>query len=258
MNIFPSIGLKSGRCFCMRQGDLASAKQYDGDPVDMALSFAAAGAEWVHVVDIDGAQSEGMLQFEIIRSIVDATPLKVQAGGGIRNAETVQRLLDAGVQRVTIGSMSTKSKSEVIGWIRRFGSQNIILAFDIQHVDNEHEVMSQGWQCGSQQLLWDVLDAYEGSGLQSIVCTDTSKHGMMSGSNHDLYRKIKEHCPNIELLAAGGIDSVEDLLSLKEAGASGAVIGMALYEKRLNLAEAIESMEEPEDRKMLSNSATKM
>jgi len=245
MEIFPSIGLKDGKCVCLRQGDAGAARFYDIDPVEAAMDFAAAGANWVHIVDLDGAHSEKMHHFEAITRIVNETPLKVQAGGGVRDASVVESLLDIGVSRVVVGCMATRSKSEVMSWIKNFGAQNIILAFDIKYIDDEPEVLCNGWRSGSQQLLWDVLDAYDCSGIRSITCADTVRYGMLTGSNHDLYKKIREHWPELEILASGGIDSIADLMVLKnECRASGAIIGMALYEKRLDLIRAIGSVKQ--------------
>jgi phosphoribosylformimino-5-aminoimidazole carboxamide ribotide isomerase len=239
MEIFPAIDLKNGQCVRLTKGDFDTAKIYEADPLLQARKFADAGASWLHIVDLDGARDGEMKQINLITKIVKETPLKIQAGGGIRGATTIQKLLDAGVERVVIGSLAVKNKELVHEWIKQFGAQHITLAFDIEYADNEPEVLTQGWQSGSQQILWDVLDAYEGSGLQNILCTDVGRDGMLEGPNLMLYQEIEEYAPRLSVLASGGVTRLEDLVKLTTFNVAGVIIGKALYEGRIDLAEAI-------------------
>lgn len=243
MIIYPAIDLQHGQCVRLKQGDFAQATIYESDPLKMATTFAAAGAEWLHMVDLDGAKAGEMQQFELIERVAKSTTLKMQVGGGIRSEKTVRRLLDAGIARIVVGSLAVKNRALVQGWLREFGGDKIILAFDIKFHDGEPEILTHGWQSGSQQLLWDVLDAYAGSGLSSILCTDVSRDGMLEGTNHGLYKTIHERWPAIEILASGGVDGVQDLLDLAALGAAGAVVGKAIYEGRINLADAIRQVQ---------------
>jgi len=239
MEILPAIDLKTGQCVRLMQGDFDTAKIYEADPLLQARKFVAAGASWLHMVDLDGAKAGEMQQFDPIANVAKDTPLNIQAGGGIRNDRTIRRLLDAGVKRVVIGSLAVKNKTLVQGWLRQFGPEYITLAFDIRLTGDQPEILTHGWQSGSQQLLWDVLEAYEESGLKHILCTDVSRDGMLTGANHALYRSIRQRWPKLDILASGGVSNLDDLLELEKIGLSGAIVGKAIYENRIDLAEAI-------------------
>jgi phosphoribosylformimino-5-aminoimidazole carboxamide ribotide isomerase len=239
MIIYPAIDLKDGKCVRLKQGDFAQSTIYEADPLKMTEIFSAAGAEWLHMVDLDGAKAGEMQQFDLIARVVKNTELKIQVGGGIRSEKTVQRLLDAGVSRVVVGSLAVKNRNLVQGWLREFGGDKIVLAFDIRFQDGEPEIMTHGWQSGSQQLLWDVLDAYAESGLRSVLCTDVSRDGMLEGTNNALYQTMHERWPAIDVLASGGVSGLQDLLDLAKLGAAGAIVGKAIYEGRVDLADAI-------------------
>lgn len=242
MIIYPAIDLKNGQCVRLKQGDFDQATIYESDPVRQAEKFAAAGAEWLHVVDLDGAKAGEMLQFDLIARVAKSTRLKIQVGGGLRSEKTVKKLLDAGIARVVIGSLAVKNRNTVQAWLREFGGDKIILAFDIRYHDGEPEILTHGWQSGSQQLLWDTLEAYDGSGLKSVLCTDVSRDGMLEGTNNALYAAMRERWPGIDVLASGGVSNLQDLLDLARLGASGAIVGKAIYEGRVDLADAIKQV----------------
>lgn len=239
MLIFPAIDLQEGRCVRLVQGDFNQSKTYHTDPVQVAQGFAAAGASWIHIVDLDGARDGEMKQLAAIRRVAESTTLSIQSGGGIRSETAIQDMLDAGVSRVVIGSLAIEKRQEVRAWLKQFGPERIVLAFDVRDNGGEPEVVTQGWQSGTQQTLWDVLDAYEGSGLRTILCTDVGRDGMLQGPNETLYRMIIDKAPDIELLASGGVGSLDDILSLAKTGVAGAIVGKAIYEGKLDLAEAI-------------------
>ncbi|MDR3424242.1 MAG: 1-(5-phosphoribosyl)-5-[(5-phosphoribosylamino)methylideneamino]imidazole-4-carboxamide isomerase [Alphaproteobacteria bacterium] len=242
MEIFPAIDLKNGQCVRLTQGDFNTAKIYESDPLLQARKFAEAGATWLHMVDLDGARLGQMRQFDLIANLAKQTPLKIQVGGGIRDAETIEKLLESGVQRVVVGSLAVKDRQLVQTWLRQFGAEHVTLAFDIKYVDDQPEILTHGWQSGSQQLLWDILDAYEGSGLRNILCTDVSRDGMLAGVNNELYLSIQEHAPKLGVLASGGVSNIDDLLGLAKIGAAGVIVGKALYEGRVDLADAIQKV----------------
>jgi phosphoribosylformimino-5-aminoimidazole carboxamide ribotide isomerase len=240
MIIYPAIDLKDGHCVRLKQGDFDQATLYEADPLRQAGKFAEAGAEWLHMVDLDGAKAGEMLQFDLIARIAKHTKLKIQVGGGIRSDKTVKRLLEAGVARVVVGSLAVKNRAQTQGWLREFGGDKIILAFDIRYHDGQPEILTHGWQSGSQQLLWDVLDAYAHSGLKFVLCTDVSRDGMLGGANNALYAALHERWPMIDMLASGGVGGLQDILDLARLGAAGAIVGKAIYEGRVDLAEAIQ------------------
>ncbi len=242
MIIYPAIDLKDGQCVRLTQGDFATATIYESDPLKQAETFAAAGASWLHMVDLDGARAGEMQQFDLIAKIAAASPLKIQVGGGIRSDKTIERLLKAGVARVVIGSLAVKNRILVKEWLRAFGARHFVLAFDIRFQDGQPEILTQGWQHGSHQVLWDVLDAYDGIGLSDILCTDVGRDGMLAGANNELYQAIQGRVPNINVIASGGVSGLADVLALKKLGLQGVVIGKAIYEGRLDLAEALKQV----------------
>ena len=240
MEIFPAIDLKDGKCVRLTQGDFATAIIYEEDPVKQAQKFQDAGAKWLHMVDLDGARVGAMQQFDAIAKVVASTKLNVQVGGGIRDAAIVAKLLDAGVRRVIIGSLAVKDQKLVHDLFYQFGAKSIVLAFDVRMNDaGVPEILTHGWQSGSDISLWDILDSYMRLGLKTILCTDVSRDGMLEGSNHSLYRVIERRYPTLDILASGGVDGIDDLKALSELRLAGAITGKATYEKRIDLAEAI-------------------
>jgi phosphoribosylformimino-5-aminoimidazole carboxamide ribotide isomerase len=242
MIIYPAIDLKNGQCVRLTQGDFDTATIYESDPVRQAEKFAVAGAAWLHMVDLDGAKLGEMQQFDLIARVVAQSKMNVQVGGGIRGEKTIEKLLKAGVKRVVIGSLAVKNRALVKEWLRQFGAEHFVLAFDIRYHDGEPEILTHGWQSGSQQVLWDVLDAYDGCGLQNILCTDVSRDGMLAGANNDLYQAIKERTPQLTIIASGGVGSMDDILALHKMGLPGVVVGKAIYEGKLDLATAIQQV----------------
>lgn len=239
MILFPAIDLKGGQCVRLTQGDFDRTTIYEADPLKQAKTFADAGAEWMHMVDLDGARAGEMQQFDLIAAVAKQSPLKIQVGGGIRSDKIIERLLKTGVKRLVIGSLAVKNRALVKSWLQKFGAENLVLAFDIRFKDNEPEVLTHGWQSGSQQLLWDVLEFYDGSGLKNVLCTDVSRDGMLAGANNALYQAMQERWAGLNVLASGGVSGLDDLLELARLGVAGAVVGKAIYEGRINLAEAL-------------------
>jgi phosphoribosylformimino-5-aminoimidazole carboxamide ribotide isomerase len=240
MQIFPAIDLKDKQCVRLTQGDFSTAIVYHSDPLTQAQLFAQAGATWLHMVDLDGARTESMQQIDVITKVAQNLPLKLQVGGGIRQAETIDKLLAAGVTRVVIGSLAVKNQSAVQEWLRNFGPDRLVLAFDIRlDKQNEPEILTHGWQSGSNCSLWDVLKIYADSGLKTILCTDVSRDGMLSGTNHSLYTTLRQRWPHLDILASGGVSGLADLMQLAKLGLSGAIVGKAIYEGRVDLAAAI-------------------
>ena len=244
MDILPAIDLKNGLCVRLKQGAFDAVTVYEESPLRQAQIFAKEGAEWVHVVDLDGARTSKMKHLDLIADLARQIPLKIQVGGGIRNEETIEQLLSVNVERVVIGSLATKDRARVQRWITTFGPDKIVLAFDVRFKDEQPEVMTHGWQSGSQQLLWDVLDAYEQSGLKNILCTDVDRDGMMSGANVALYEAIHNHAPQLNVQASGGISTLNGVDALKNVPVAGAVIGKAFYENRLDLSTVIKQAKE--------------
>lgn len=240
MEIFPAIDLQGGQCVRLTRGDFGTARLYESDPIAQARRFAAAGTEWLHVVDLDGARDGKSRQGDIISRIANETSLRLQVGGGIRDADAIEILVDCGVERAIVGSLAAENPELVASWLGHFGPERVVLAFDVRlNAFGEPEVLTQGWKNKTGRSLWRLLEAYAGSDLKTIMCTDVDRDGMLTGSNTALYAALRDRWPSLNVLASGGVRDMTDLLELKHSGVAGAIIGKAIYEGRVNLADAI-------------------
>ncbi|MFA6279381.1 MAG: 1-(5-phosphoribosyl)-5-[(5-phosphoribosylamino)methylideneamino]imidazole-4-carboxamide isomerase [Bdellovibrionales bacterium] len=245
MILFPAIDLKDGACVRLAQGDFDAATHYAFDPVAQAKTFEDAGATWLHVVDLDGAKAGCVQQLSLITAITQQTALKVQVGGGIRRKEDITALLATGAARVIIGSLAIKQPALVRAWLDKFGGDKIVLAFDVLlNTTGLPEVVTEGWQEGSAHSLWNALDTYRGSDLKTILCTDVSRDGMMTGANRSLYAKIQQKRSDLFVLASGGVNTLDDVMALEAQRLGGAIIGKALYEGAIDLKAAIAATKE--------------
>lgn len=238
--IFPAIDLMDGGCVRLFKGDFNQRTDYATSPVEMAKGFAESGAEWVHVVDLDGAQSGHAEQAALIIEIAQETGLKVQTGGGIRDLSQIQRLLNGGVERVVIGSLAISNPEMVKYWMSELGPERITLALDV--MIDEHDVPRpavRGWTEESDKTLWHTIDSYLSSGLKNILVTDIAKDGVLEGSNIALYKKIRKNYPGLDLITSGGVGSLKDVKALKKLKPAGIIIGKALYEGKFNVKQAI-------------------
>lgn len=238
MLIYPAIDIRGGRCVRLSQGDFNAETRY-GDPVEQACRFAEAGAEWIHVVDLDGARAGEARQSALIGVIVEAAGVKVQCGGGVRSADDVAALLDLGVARVVIGSAAVKRPEEVARWIARFGAEKICAAFDARPSADGFMVAAEGWTQASGVALDAAIVQFPRGTLRHALITDVSRDGMLAWPNTALYVSLKAQFPDLAVQASGGVAALADLDALAAAGADGAVIGRALYENRFTLEEAL-------------------
>lgn len=238
MLIYPAIDLKDGRCVRLAQGNFDAETRY-GDPVEQACLFAEAGAEWIHVVDLDGARAGGARQSALIGVIVEASRVKVQCGGGVRSADDVAALLDLGVARVVAGSAAVKRPEDVLVWLESFGPERICAAFDVRQSPRGFTVATEGWTEASGVTLDEAIGRYSGGGLRHTLITDVSRDGMLGGPNTALYAGLAKRLPDLCIQASGGVAALADLETLENAGAAGAIVGRALYEKRFTLEDAL-------------------
>ncbi len=240
MEIYPAIDLRAGQCVRLLKGDFNQATHYHDDPLAMADDFAAQGAKWLHVIDLDGAEQGKTQQSKIIKKIVRHTDLLVQVGGGIRKTDHIKQLLDSGASRVIIGSLAVSAPDTVMKWFKQFGSEHIVLALDIRyHTDKQPYIATHGWQDLSDIKLFDLIAQYQSAGLKHILCTDIDRDGTLEGPNLNLYHSLTEQFPELHLQASGGIGQLSDLEKLRRIPAAGAIVGRALYEKKFTLQEAL-------------------
>jgi len=199
-----------------------SPRNYDADPVEVARGYAAAGAKWMHIVDLDGAKNGHAEQSELILKIANSANIKVQTGGGLRELGQIQKLLNGGVDRVVIGSLAVTNPQMVKHWIRELGPDAICIALDVnQGDDGEYRPATKGWTEASDKTLWDVID------------------GMQKGGNVDLYNRIQTEFPTLDLITSGGVGTLDHVKQLKAIDPYGVIIGKALYEGAFTLGDAI-------------------
>lgn len=238
--IIPAIDLMDGRCVRLYKGSFDNKTEYEDDPLDVARDYARSGAEWVHVVDLDGAKNQAASQLDLIGQLADTAGIKIQSGGGIRDLSTVKRLLDSGVERVIIGSLAVKRPIMVRHWIDEFGPERIVLAFDVNIDDRGVAYPAiKGWTETVDTPFFEILDGYAESGLKTILVTDIGRDGVGGGGNTILYRKIQMNYPTLNLMTSGGVGTLDHVRELKDCNPYGIVVGKALYDGNFSLAEAI-------------------
>ncbi|MGO1246829.1 MAG: 1-(5-phosphoribosyl)-5-[(5-phosphoribosylamino)methylideneamino]imidazole-4-carboxamide isomerase [Oceanisphaera sp.] len=238
--IIPAIDLIGGKVVRLYQGDYQQKTEYTASAQQQFDLYVAEGATQLHLVDLDGAKDSSQRQLDIIKDLVQNTPVPVQIGGGIRSEQDVKDLLDIGVQRVVIGSTAVKDPEMVAGWIKQYGPDRIVLALDINiTADGEKKIAIAGWQEDSGITIEVLLEHYLPAGLCHVLCTDISKDGTLTGSNVALYRELAARYPTILWQASGGIGNIDDIKALTNTGVAGVILGRSLLEGKFTVKEAI-------------------
>jgi phosphoribosylformimino-5-aminoimidazole carboxamide ribotide isomerase len=234
MILYPAMDLMGGRVVRLAQGRFEDATTYPADPAEALAAFAEAGATWAHVVDLDGARAGAPVQHDLLAELARSAPLKLQVAGGFRTREQLARMFDAGVGRVVIGSLAVKQPQIVRSFFEEYGGERVTLSLDVRIVDGVPLVATAGWTEDSGLSLWDVAARFPQA--RHLLLTDIGRDGMLGGPNFRLLEEALHHLPNLEVQASGGVSSLEDLARLNTAGA---IVGKALWEGRIDLAEAI-------------------
>jgi len=233
MIIFPAIDLVQGKAVRLFKGDYARMTVYDDDPLNTARKFEAAGARHIHMVDLEGARDGGTPNFDAVRRVTDNTGLFVEIGGGIRDMEVVERYLSVGVRRVILGTAAISNESFAREAIEKYGPA-IALGADVR----DGEVAIRGWLELSGMTLDAFCEKYQAMGARTLICTDISRDGAMVGTNRALYADLQRKY-QMDIVASGGVSSMEDVRSLAAMGLYGAIIGKAYYTGAIDLAKAI-------------------
>jgi phosphoribosylformimino-5-aminoimidazole carboxamide ribotide isomerase len=223
-----------GKVVRLKQGRFEDSTTYSDDPAQALRTFAGAGAQWAHIVDLDGARAGAPVQHELIAKLARSAPVNLQVAGGFRETEHLARMFDAGVARVVIGSLAVKQPEKVRVWIDEFGPDRITLSLDVRLIDGQPMVAVSGWTEDSGQSLWDIATLYPAA--RHFLITDIGLDGMLQGPNVELYERIAERLPNAAVQASGGVSSLDDLERLQT---DGAIIGKALWEGKISLEEAL-------------------
>ena len=234
MQLYPAIDMKNGQCVRLRQGAFKGITIYSDAPEKVAAHWQEKGASFLHLVDLDGALAGYSVNEEVIRRIADTVSIPIEIGGGIRSKEAVERMLDLGVRRVIIGTKAAEHPEFLRDMVRTFGEEAIVAGVDAK----DGMVAVEGWEKVSSLTASDLCLTMKEYGVRHIVYTDISRDGMLSGPNVEATRKLTEET-GLDIIASGGVSCMEDLKCLHEAGIRGAIIGKALYENRIDLAEAV-------------------
>jgi len=245
MIIYPAIDLIDAACVRLQQGDFQRQSDYAVDAIELAQQYAATGANWLHVVDLDAARGRAA-QLGLIAQLAAIDGLQVQSGGGVRTSQDIQQRLQSGIRRVIVGSVCVRQPQQFIDWLQQFGADKLVAALDVRRQQrNGHEVWVPavaGWEEDSDSDLFVLLQQLVGAGLQHLLCTDIDRDGMLSGPNLDLYAQIRLRFPELQLQASGGVHARSDLVDLQQLDMHGVIIGKALLEGRFTLAQALDEV----------------
>ena len=250
MRIIPAIDIIGGRCVRLTKGDYATEKVYNEDPLEVAKAFEAHGIKHLHLVDLDGARSEGIANLAVLERLASQTGLEIDFGGGIKSDTDVRAAFNAGARQVTAGSIAVKERETFLNWLREFGPDRMVLGADAR----DGFIAISGWQEESSEELIPFVNFYRTKGVRYVICTDISKDGMLMGPATDLYRKLIQETmvnetkydmsgvhdmlvPGISLIASGGITHMKDLEILEAIGCEGAILGKAIYENSISRKE---------------------
>lgn len=233
MTIIPAIDIIDGKCVRLTKGDYSQKTIYNEDPLDIALQFEDAGLQRLHLVDLDGAKAGDVKNWKVLEKIAGKTELIIDFSGGISNQKNLDITFDSGAAYAAIGSIAVKDELTFTGWILAYGADKFIIGADVK----DEIICIKGWTETTEINLFDFIEKYKTKGVKQFFCTDITKDGILEGPAIDLYKKIINEHPSIDLIASGGVTSINDLEELREAGCKGAIIGKAIYENKISLTD---------------------
>ena len=234
MIIFPAIDLYDKKAVRLYKGDYNQMTVYSENPLEVAKSFKAAGAEYIHMVDLEGAKDGTTPNFEVVAAVAKESGLKVEIGGGIRNEETVKKYIDAGVMRVILGTAALNDPEFLESVCKKYG-EKIAVGADLK----DGQVAVKGWLETSDVSGMDFLEKMQALGVKTVICTDISRDGAMRGTNRELYRELSEKF-TMDIVASGGVSTIDDIKALRAMNLYGAIVGKAIYTGDIDLSEAFE------------------
>jgi len=230
-DIIPAIDIIDGKCVRLTQGDYSQKIVYNENPLEVALMFEDIGITRLHLVDLDGAKKGEVVNYKVLEKITSTTGLVVDFGGGIKTDEALKIIFESGAAIATIGSIAVKNSLLFFSWLEKYGSEKILLGADVK----DEKIAIGGWLENTNILIFDFLKKNQIAGIKNVFCTDISKDGLMQGASIGLYKKIIDQFPDINLIASGGVSSVNDLDELRFIGCSGVIVGKAIYEGRITM-----------------------
>ncbi len=242
MRIIPAIDIIEGKCVRLTKGDYNTKKIYNENPLEVAAAFEAAGIEYLHVVDLDGAKASQIINYKVLEQIATKTNLKIDFGGGLKSDKDLEIAFNSGANQITGGSIAVKNPEIFESWIEKYGSEKIILGADFYPDNSGGKIATNGWQEESSLELIPFIADYQQKGIQYVICTDISKDGMLQGPSFDVYNDILSKTvisngveKSLKLIASGGISAFYELPKLAENGCEGVIIGKAIYENKISL-----------------------
>jgi phosphoribosylformimino-5-aminoimidazole carboxamide ribotide isomerase len=233
IEIIPAIDLIDGKCVRLSQGDYNQKTIYNENPLEVAKMFEAAGIRRLHLVDLDGAKAKHIVNHKILEEIATNTKLIIDFGGGLKSDEDLEIAFNSGASMVTGGSIAVKQRDTFLKWLEKYGAEKIILGADAKNGN----IAVSGWLETTELPVIEFISEYHKNGILKVISTDISRDGMLSGPAFDLYSEIMETLPKVEIIASGGIATIDDILKLNEMGVPGVIVGKAIYENRITLEE---------------------
>ncbi len=231
ITIIPAIDLIDAKCVRLSQGDYSQKTVYNENPLEVARMFEDAGITRLHLVDLDGAKAKHIVNYKVLETIAVKTGLIIDFGGGLKSDEDLRIAFECGASMITGGSIAVKGRETFLRWIGKFGPDRIILGADAK----DKKIAVSGWQEVSELPILDFIESYTSEGITKVISTDISRDGMLSGPSTELYQEIMEKFSGLELIASGGISSMDDIYNLNEMGVPGVITGKAIYENRISL-----------------------
>ncbi len=233
IEIIPAIDLIDGKCVRLSQGDYNLKTIYNENPLEVALMFEDAGIRRLHLVDLDGAKARHIVNHKILETIATKTSLVVDFGGGLKSDEDLRIAFESGAAMITGGSIAVKEREIFLKWLGKYGSGRIILGADAK----DGKIAVSGWLESTELAVIKFISDYQKQGISKVISTDISRDGMLSGPSFELYSEIMETLPGVEIIASGGIATMNDILKLDEMGVPGVITGKAIYENKISLKE---------------------
>lgn len=235
MRIIPAIDIIDGKCVRLTKGDYNTKKIYNENPLEVAKEFEAAGIQYLHVVDLDGAKASQIINYKVLEEIASKTNLKIDFGGGLKSDKDLEIAFNSGASQITGGSIAVKNPTIFESWIAKFGAEKIILGADFYPDTKGGKIATNGWQVESDLVLIPFIQLYQTKGIHYVICTDISKDGMLQGPSFEIYQEILSETANLKLIASGGISTFDEIPKLAAIGCEGVIIGKAIYENKISL-----------------------
>jgi phosphoribosylformimino-5-aminoimidazole carboxamide ribotide isomerase len=233
IEIIPAIDIIEGKCVRLSQGDYSQKTVYNENPLEVAKMFESAGISRLHLVDLDGAKAKHIVNYKVLETIASKTKLVIDFGGGLKSDEDLEIAFNSGAAMITGGSIAVKEKETFLQWLENYGNQKIILGADAK----DGKIAVSGWLEATELSVIEFIKNFYKEGIKKVISTDISRDGMLSGPAFELYSEILETLPEVEIIASGGIASMDDILKLDEMGVPGVITGKAIYENKVSLKE---------------------